>query len=113
MSVFIATATGLLSRIAEVFVARNTAPNLKELARQMARVDNCKAASHYFQTGGDQAGKAISDGPSPSGRERSLDDGPTDKGIKSGRSKLAADLAEARRATTTRDPLPEGHAENW
>ena len=36
---------------AEVFVARNTAPDLKELARQMARVDNRKAASHYFQIG--------------------------------------------------------------
>jgi hypothetical protein len=31
---------------AEVFVARNTAPNLKQLAYQMARVDNRKAASH-------------------------------------------------------------------
>ena len=45
---------------AEIFVARNTAPNLKELARQMARVDNRKAASHYFQSGGDHSGEAAS-----------------------------------------------------
>ena len=43
---------------AEVFVARNTAPNLKELARQMARVDNRKAASHYYQSGDDNSERA-------------------------------------------------------
>ena len=43
------------SRQAEVFVARNTAKDLKELARQMARVDNRRAASHYYQQGEDLA----------------------------------------------------------
>ena len=46
---------------AEVFVARNTAPTLKELARQMARGDNRKAASHYHQVGGGNAGKTTSE----------------------------------------------------
>ncbi|MHB8270219.1 AAA family ATPase [Bradyrhizobium sp.] len=46
---------------AEVFVARNTAPNLKELARQMARVDNRKAASHYYQSGDDNSEQTASD----------------------------------------------------
>jgi ATP-dependent exoDNAse (exonuclease V) alpha subunit len=32
----------------EIFVARNTAPNAKQLARQMARVDNRRAASNFF-----------------------------------------------------------------
>jgi Ti-type conjugative transfer relaxase TraA len=45
---------------AEVFVARNTAPTLKELARQMARVDNRKAASHYYQAGDNDSGEAAS-----------------------------------------------------
>lgn len=49
---------------AEVFVARNTAPNLKELARQMARVDNRKAASHYYQSGDDNSERAASQGAS-------------------------------------------------
>jgi Ti-type conjugative transfer relaxase TraA len=47
---------------AEVFVARNTAPTLKELARQMARVDNRKAASHYYQSGDDNSERAASEG---------------------------------------------------
>jgi len=33
----------------ELFVARNTAPDLKTLARQMARVDDRRAASHFHQ----------------------------------------------------------------
>lgn len=33
---------------AELFVARNTAPDLKHLARQMARVDDRRAASHFY-----------------------------------------------------------------
>ena len=33
---------------AELFVARNTAPDLKQLARQMARVDDRRAASHFY-----------------------------------------------------------------
>lgn len=49
---------------AEVFVARNTAPTLKELARQMARVDNRKAASHYYQSGDDNSERAASEGVS-------------------------------------------------
>jgi AAA domain len=36
---------------AELFVARNTAADVKELARQMARVDERRAASHFYQTG--------------------------------------------------------------
>jgi Ti-type conjugative transfer relaxase TraA len=47
---------------AEVFVARNTAANLKELARQMARVDNRKAASHFYQSGDDNSGETASEG---------------------------------------------------
>jgi Ti-type conjugative transfer relaxase TraA len=47
---------------AEVFVARNTAPNLKELARQMARVDNRKAASHFYQSGDANSGETVSEG---------------------------------------------------
>jgi Ti-type conjugative transfer relaxase TraA len=47
---------------AEVFVARNTAANLKELARQMARVDNRKAASHFYQSGDDNSGETVSEG---------------------------------------------------
>jgi Ti-type conjugative transfer relaxase TraA len=35
---------------AELFVARNTAPDLKQLARQIARVDERRAASHFFET---------------------------------------------------------------
>jgi hypothetical protein len=34
---------------AELFVARNTAPDLKQLARQMARVDDRRAASRFYQ----------------------------------------------------------------
>jgi Ti-type conjugative transfer relaxase TraA len=45
---------------AEVFVARNTAANLKELARQMARVDNRKAASHFYRSGEDNSGETVS-----------------------------------------------------
>ena len=96
---------------AEVFVARNTAQTLKELARQMARVDNRKAASHYYPADGEQSGDTASQGVSH-GREPNLDVRPTDKGTKPGSKKLAADLAEARRSATTRtDSLPEGHAE--
>jgi len=86
---------------AEVFVARNTASNLKELARQMARVDNRKAASHYYPADGAQSGDAASQSANRA-----------DKSMKPGRKKLAAeDLAEARRSATTRGSLPEGHAE--
>jgi ATP-dependent exoDNAse (exonuclease V) alpha subunit len=34
---------------ATLFVARNTAANVRQLARQMARVDDRRAASHFFQ----------------------------------------------------------------
>ena len=47
---------------AEMFVARNTAQNLKELARQMARVDNRKAASHYYQSGDGNSEQTASEG---------------------------------------------------
>jgi ATP-dependent exoDNAse (exonuclease V) alpha subunit len=95
---------------AEVFVARNTAPNLKELARQMARVDNRKAASHYYPADGAQSGDAASQSASHS-REPKVDDPPKAQDMKPGRNRLAAALAEARRSATTRDSLPEGHAE--
>lgn len=36
---------------AELFVARNTARDVRELARQMARVDDRRAASHFFNNG--------------------------------------------------------------
>jgi Ti-type conjugative transfer relaxase TraA len=36
---------------AAMFVATNTAPDLKQLARQMARVDDRRAASHFHQLG--------------------------------------------------------------
>lgn len=36
---------------AELFVARNTAPDVRELARQMARVDDRRAASQFHCTG--------------------------------------------------------------
>jgi ATP-dependent exoDNAse (exonuclease V) alpha subunit len=41
---------------AELFVAHNTARDLTQLARQMARVDDRRAASHFYQVGsGDTA----------------------------------------------------------
>jgi hypothetical protein len=52
---------------AEVFVARNTAPNLKELARQMARVDNRKAASHFYRSGDDSSERTASEGAARAG----------------------------------------------
>jgi len=36
---------------AELFVARETAPDVKQLSRQMARVDDRRAASHFHQQG--------------------------------------------------------------
>ena len=99
---------------AEVFVARNTAPTLKDLARQMARVDNRKAASHYFQGGGDDSGEAVSKSAGGQGRERTTDQRPTDKRDDQGRKALDADLAEARRLTTSREagkPEVDAHEE--
>jgi Ti-type conjugative transfer relaxase TraA len=55
---------------AEVFVARNTAANLKELARQMARVDNRKAASHFYQSGEDNSGETVSQSAARTGSGR-------------------------------------------
>jgi ATP-dependent exoDNAse (exonuclease V) alpha subunit len=40
---------------AELFVARNTARDLAQLARQMARVDDRRAASHFYQVGSGDA----------------------------------------------------------
>jgi ATP-dependent exoDNAse (exonuclease V) alpha subunit len=48
---------------AELFVARNTAVDVKELARQMARVDDRRAASQFYQIGEEDSGRP------PSGRE--------------------------------------------
>jgi len=45
---------------AELFVARNTAADVRELARQMARVDDRRAASHFYQTGDGASGQASS-----------------------------------------------------
>ncbi len=41
----------------ELFVARNTARDLAQLARQMARVDDRRAASHFYQV--DSGGSAL------------------------------------------------------
>ena len=86
---------------AEVFVARNTAPTLKDLARQMARVDNRRAASHYYQAGDTNSGEAGSQSTGRQGRERAMDHRQTDEREDQGRKGLAADLAEARRTATT------------
>ena len=40
---------------AELFVARNTARDVKQLARQMARVDDRRAASRFYTQGEDLA----------------------------------------------------------
>ena len=95
---------------AEVFVARNTAADLKELARQMARVDNRKAASHYYQTGGIGSEESTSQSASRSGREPALDQGSAEKEKRQGRGLLDADLAEARRKVTAgKGPQPPDH----
>jgi Ti-type conjugative transfer relaxase TraA len=73
---------------AEVFVARNTAANLKELARQMARVDNRKAASHFYQSGDDNSGETVSQSAAPAGPGRT----------ESEPDSLQADLEAARRS---------------
>src|SRR5208282_3922377 len=85
---------------AEVFVARNTAPDLKELARQMARVDNRKAASHYFQAGGDQSGEAWSENANRPGPLRDAPGMAKDSEPDS----FEADLAEAERAAAMQEP---------
>ncbi|HEV7911273.1 MAG TPA: AAA family ATPase [Methylocella sp.] len=59
---------------AEVFVARNTAANLKELARQMARVDNRKAASHFYQSGDDNSGETVSQSAARTGPGRAANE---------------------------------------
>jgi Ti-type conjugative transfer relaxase TraA len=41
---------------AELFVARNTARDVRQLARQMARVDDRRAASHFYRVGADAEG---------------------------------------------------------
>ena len=46
---------------AELFVARNTAADVKELAYQMARVDDRRAASHFYQTGEGSSGQRASE----------------------------------------------------
>ncbi len=71
---------------AEVFVARNTAPTLKDLARQMARVDNRKAASHYYQAGDNDSGEAVSQSAARTGLERAASEPDS----------FEADLARAR-----------------
>lgn len=95
---------------AEMFVARNTAPDLRELARQMARVDNRKAASHYYQTGDIGSGEATSQTVGQSGREPAINEGSSEKEKPQGRSLLDADLAEARRSTTSRTTEPSDRA---
>jgi hypothetical protein len=82
---------------AEVFAARNTAADVRELARQMARADNRKAASHYYQAGGNAAGESTSQSralePAPIGREPSP--GANEEHAP---DNFEADLAAARRA---------------
>jgi hypothetical protein len=83
---------------AEVFVARNTAPNLKQLAYQMARVDNRKAASHYFQSGEDNSGEAVSQGAVRTGLGRDMqEEQPRAVRKEPEPGSLAADLAAAER----------------
>jgi Ti-type conjugative transfer relaxase TraA len=82
--------------LAEIFVARNTAPNLKELARQMARVDNRKAASHYFQSGED-SGEAVSQGAVRADLGRDMRTRPAAVKDAPEPGSLAAELAEAER----------------
>jgi Ti-type conjugative transfer relaxase TraA len=96
---------------AEMFVARNTAPDLKELARQMARVDNRKAASQYFPSEGGKSGEGASreTSPSPGGN---LDARDTQEGAKGGRRTLAADLADARRSAEARAADPHVQRED-
>ena len=83
--------------MAEVFVARNTAPNLKELARQMARVDNRKAASHYYQAGDDRSGEAVSQSAERSGLEPAAHEQSPDVNEVPEPGSLEADLAAADR----------------
>lgn len=84
---------------ADVFVARNTAPDLKELARQMARVDNRKAASHYYQAGDGTSGKDASQVTNRGGREPTMDYVQLAK-LSEGRKTLADDLAAIQSSET-------------
>ena len=79
---------------AEVFVARNTAASLKDLARQMARVDNRKAASHYYQAGDSDSGEAASQNVVRTGLKRAASEPDS----------FEADLAAAKREVSQ----PEG-----
>ena len=92
---------------AEVFVARNTAPDLKQLARQMARVDNRRAASHYFQAGGDDSGQAAAQSAAPSGPGSDMSEQPTAKGRESEPDSFDADLLAAKRAAAEELSKPQ------
>jgi Ti-type conjugative transfer relaxase TraA len=64
----------------EIFVARNTAPDAKELARQMARVDDRRAASHFHPVAPCWLAKsaveiAPNPSPSPAPRAREMEQG--------------------------------------
>jgi hypothetical protein len=83
---------------AEMFVARNTAPDLKELARQMARVDNRKAASHYYQSGGDHSGETASQNAARPDPGRSTQEQPLAPRKESEPDSFEADLVAAQRA---------------
>jgi hypothetical protein len=82
---------------AEVFVARNTAPNLTQLAYQMARVDNRKAASHFYQSGEDNSGEAVSQGAARADLGRDMQTRPAAVKDAPEPGSLAADLAAAER----------------
>jgi Ti-type conjugative transfer relaxase TraA len=46
---------------AVLFVARNTARDLRQLAKQMARVDDRRAASHFYRVGEDGDSRTLAD----------------------------------------------------
>ena len=94
---------------AEVFVARNTAADLKELARQMARVDNRKAASHYFQSGGDNSGEAASQTTARLGPELSAREQPLPTARESEPDSFESDLVSAQRAAAAETSKRQDH----
>jgi Ti-type conjugative transfer relaxase TraA len=103
---------------AEVFVARNTAANLKELARQMARVDNRKAASHFYQSGDDKSGETVSEGAARAGSGETTSEAvkatkaaaamKTEQAGQQQPAALATKDTESDRATVSAAPAPGG-----
>jgi Ti-type conjugative transfer relaxase TraA len=85
---------------AELFVATNTAPDLKQLARQMARVDERRAASHFHQANGHEPVCPLT----PHELAVRLDENRS-------RAILAADLKEAQQTATEPRPTRDGPRE--